>query len=352
MNKKIMSGVCIMCMLANTTIYANTCKMKFTADENVGNKAVAIIFDADNKFIGGEVCDIEKNKDNYFAILKENYGNDKKVKLYFPNQRLFIGDLIKEEEKEMAENKDNNINPAYPTQIDSATAFMMVKEVNTVSENDDIKIELNTLFRGSEYKFTVDSDIEISSASDANAGLKNAPVSKLRAGDIVFCSTTLSGKLRSVELIFRPTKNDIIKDVIDYGTNFEKLYSVNNTVTERSVPISVFGVNNSQKQQYAFGLIKDVYSNGFELCNKIGQARQDINIDITNDTIVYVYDKEKKNGNIRIGDITDILKTGFNTNALDEQENVVDWEDSFEHNYALVRMNKGTAMEVAVYLNY
>ena len=334
---------------------ADTYKFEYSGEETNG---LAVIFDDNYKLSEVKSC-VLNVKDNT-ASAEISADGAKNVWVFLPKSMQMIKEFITDSGDDTKDDikgdttEDDKLNPAYPTAMDSATAFMMVKEINSVSVDDETKTSLKVLFRGEERELLVDEDMTIDSAPIANSALKHDSVSALKAGDIIYCTTNLSGKLRTVELIFRPLSGDIITDTADYGVNFERLYSADGQrVSVRNpIPIGVFGGNNSKERQYAFGAVKEIGTTYFTLCNKAGRTSQDINVDITSDTIVYVYDKSKKNGNIHIGDISDIIGCGFDTDAKDDADNVTDWSKTFERHYALVKMAKGTATEIALYLNY
>lgn len=351
MLKRIFFAAMTVMMMTAVFVHADSYKVRFNYCTGVSDEAIAVIFDESNKlsdiqpckvYTSGGVCTVELS-----GAEAEN------VRLIFPFTKTVIRDFIKETNSNDTNPDDKYSCAAYPTELDAATAYMMVKDVSSAAVGDELKTKLDVLFKGEERELFVDEDIKIYSAPVINDALCGEPVSALKPGDIIFCGTNLSGKLRTLELIYRPAARDIVTDTADFGRNFELLYTLGDKVTKANgTPFGIFGGNNNRKRQYAFGLIKDVYSDSFTICNKEGLAAQDIDVDFTPDTIVYVYDKAKKNGNVHIGDISDIIKSGFGRDAMDDLDNIVDWSNDFEHHYALVRMSEGTAMEIALYLNY
>lgn len=343
-------------VLAATCMSVSAAEWKFNGFDGVGEEAAALIYNKDGKLEKVEMCKVKITDGICTADIAET--EDKQVMLFFSSAKKMIKDFLPKEEKNNADedNKQEETNTkksAYPTGLDEATAFMMVKEVNVTSVNDEIKTKMTVLFRGEECEIIADEDMTLFAASDANSALEGEPLSVLKPGDIIYCSSNLSGKLRTAELVYRPTSADIVTDTADYGNNFEKLYAIGSKVTKASPSaVGVFGGNNSADRTYMFGLIRETGASYMTLCNKSGFAAKNTDIDITEDTIVYVYDKTKKNGDVHIGDISDIAASGFGSDAEDADGNIVDWSKDFEHNYALVRMTDGTAMEIALYLNY
>lgn len=324
---------------------ANAQTLKFAYESGVSEIAAAVIYNENKELEALQICNVEI-KDGICTAELDNIEN-KTVRLFFPESKKVISEFIAE-----TPNKEDK-NSAYPTEYDAVTAYMMVKDAGKSADGDEIKTKLTVFCRGEERELLLDEDMTLYSAPEANSELTDTPVSGLKPGDIIYCATNLSGKVRTVELIYRPVTDDIMKSGEDYGNNFEKLYTTGGKVTKASrATAAVFGAGNGGERTYAFGLIRDLGAGYMTLSNKGGLSRQNIDIDITPDTIVYVYDKSKKNGAVRIGDISDITKSGFDAEAIDNNDNVIDWSKDFEHNYALVRMSKGTAMEIALYLNY
>lgn len=358
MQKRMIAVLAAMLAMSGVRVSAQSYKFVCEAEEN---EAVAIFEDENNMVFDVRRCTIEvKDK---IACTEDMEISAAKVSFVLPKSRTLVTELIEEKAEEPTEgedkndgkeNGDNNIHPAYPTAKDMATAFMMVKTAKLVFEDSSTKLRLEVLFRGEEQELTLEEDMTLSSVPIANSQLAGESVFSLKAGDIIYCTTNLSGKLRGVELIFRPTDSDVITSDEYYGRNFEALYTTDgaDVTISNPVPGGIFGGVNSKDRRYAFGAVKEVGQTYLTLCNKAGIEAQNINVDITSDTIVYVYDKSKKSRGIRIGDISDIAATSFDTGAEDDRGNVIDWTKTFERNYALVRMTDGTATEVAVFLNY
>lgn len=343
---------------------AGAYEVSFDYEDGAKGTAFALVYDAEKKLEEVRFCEVSE-KDGICSA--EFWGDeDKTIKLFFPASGKLVSDFTRKEteqgngEEAEPDNKDNKeenkdddkkrFPDVYPTELDAATAYMMVKDVGKSAEGDDIKTKLTVFFRGEEKTLTLDENAELDFASDANYLLEGEPVTQLKPGDIIYCSTNLSGKIRTVELIFRPADYDIITGEIDYGSNFEELYATNGAVTTAyPTPITAFGASTGGKRAYAFGLIRECGAGYVTLCNKNGK---NLDIDISENTIVYAYDSKKKNGSVRIGDISDILPSTFGADAEDDFGNIIDMNDYFEHNYALVRTCDGSATEIAVYLNY
>lgn len=318
-------------------------QLEFAKGDGVLTEGIVAVFNEKNILVDAKKCSIDiKNNICTTEFLTECKDEIKEIRIYFPES----GIIIKNAKEPQAINK-------YPTKLDAETAFMMVKDVTSEVVGEEVKTRLDVFFRGGEQTLYFDEDKTLLASPSTNTELIGAPLTSLKAGDIIYCSTTIiTGKILTVELIYRPCNDDIITDTENFGTNFENLFTYNGYVTSvRPTPVAMYGVDNYLQYQYAFGLIKDKKKNYIELCNKNGVAGEDMIVPISNSTIVYVYDKAQRN-KVYIGTVADIQKSEIYSFDLDSDENVISWSEDAAHNYALVRMAEGSALEMAIYLNY
>lgn len=366
-------------LLLTSSANAKVFEFPFQGDENLSG--IAAIYDENNVLTGVQSCSITSlgNGNAQISVNAENFGN---IKFYIPSSNTLISELTEADERAEENPKDDTVvsddkkddtivsgdskkddisggesstkkyPAAYPSELDAVTAFMVVKEAGTAVIDDELKNVLSVYFRGSEYELVLDEDKTIESASDAYPELSGASLSSLTEGDVIYASSSLGKSIRSIELICRAPQEDIVTSPEDYGTGFEKLYSRAGKVTSRyPSPISVFGAENREERQYAFGVIKDKQEKSITLCNQSGYAKDDIKIKISPDTIVYVYDNSARKSKLSIEDISYIEKSEFDKSLMDGG-NITAWSDEQIHNYALVRMTEGHAMEIVLYLNY
>ena len=354
---------------------ANTYYAEFETAEGIESIGMAAGYDENNRLVAASPCDIvigdEVCSTEFSMDLAEG-----SIRIYIPETGTIIKDFITlENPGENPENPgeepgteepgtddpgtqepdipDSDAVSRYPTALDAATAFMVVKDVETTVEDTDIKTVLNVYFRGEEIELVLDDDLVIDSASLMYADLAGEPLTSLSEGDVIYCSANMSGKILSVELICRAPQDDIIMQEEDYGVNFEDIYSLGSVVTEENpVPISVYGAANDNGYRYAFGVVKEKQNGYMVLCNKAGLAENDIEIELTDDTVVYVYDNDENRDKLYIGTTVDIIESEFDGESLDEEGNVIEWNDELSHNYVLVRTSDGVALDVVVYLNY
>lgn len=334
--------------------------VKFEYTDGLTGACAAAAYDSNNRLFEVSLCEAiigDKVCSAQFSMEHDN----KDIRIYFPETGTVIKEFLTFEngfnKPNIPEKKpeDNNTDAAskYPTALDAATAFMVVKDAGVSAEGTDVKTVLKVFFRGEETELVFDEDMTISSAPPINDDLIGEPVSALKEGDVIYCSTNMSGKILTAELICRPPESDIIMQETGAGINFGDIFSGEGFVTSaRPTPIAVYGGDNSGRQQYAFGLIKEKGSGYMALCNKSGIADRDIEIELSDETVVYVYDNEKRKDRAYIGSAADIYKSEFDKASLDDEDNVIEWNGDLLHNYALVRMANGVALDIVVYLNY
>lgn len=350
---------------------AMPCYLEFEKADGIKNTGIVAGFDENGILLAATKCDIIIGND--FCNTEFELNNTDiidSVRIYFPETGIKIKDFIKyeipsvisetpetepeiqkpEPDAEITGNENNTAISRYPTEYDAATAFMMVKSVETVADEEAIATKLTVLFRGEETTVTIPEEIVLSAAPYINYELINAPASELKPGDVIYCSTNMSGKIRTIELIFRPQKKDIVSQDINYGNNFELLFSDGNAVTNANpVPIAVYG-GKIYNRQYAFGVIREKKNGYMELVNKSGIADNNIFINITDNTAVYVYNGTRRNNKVSLGTVAEIEKTWISSEYIDDDFNVTGWDSEYK-NYALVRMSDGVALDVAVFYN-
>ncbi len=369
MFKKFLVVIFVLCF--STFVEAeekkDTYYLEFEKIEGINQKGAVAGFDENNVLISADICEISEGEESY-STSAELLDKTKSIRIYFPKTQAMVKNFIKAEKGEIATpeeeptpvpTKEPVATPTpqealsrYPTKLDEATAFMMVNDVTTIVVDDEIKTLLKVFYRGEETEIYVDENMEISSAPDINSDMAGKSVSALATGDIIYCSTNTAGKLRTVELIYRPIEEEIVFADEDFGKNFEKLFAIDGQVTKaRPVSVAAYGSDTYKKQEYAFGVIKDRKIASFMmLCNKKGLSEEDIVIDLSEDTVVYVYDAAKRN-KVYIGGAGDIEKSYFDAQTLDLDENVISWSEENVYTYALVRMAEGQALDVVVFLN-
>lgn len=337
----------LLLMLTALPMTAHAEKLWFEPFDGIGDKAIVAEFDENNLLVGAAFSEV-KTEDELCYIETEA----KNVRVCFPMSQVIIKEFTEKSDvavtPEKEPEKESEKTLRYPSARDEAEAYMYVSSVDTVVEGTEIMTKLGLYYQGEETEVLFSEDEVIESTSLANIALYGAPLSSLKEGDVIYCASDLSGDIYSVELIYRPLENDIVKSAEDFGTNFEGLFAMGSAVTERNPSgVAVFGTKNRLERQYAFGLIKDKNNTFMTLCNKLGQ---EMDITIKHDTVVYVYDMSKRKSKSYIGSVLDIEKSAIT--GVDTQGNILNWDGDNIHNYALVRMSKGMALDITLYLNY
>ena len=152
---------------------ADTYKFEYSGEETNG---LAVIFDDNYKLSEVKSC-VLNVKDNT-ASAEISADGAKNVWVFLPRTMQMIKEFITDSGDDTKDDtkgdttEDDKLNPAYPTAMDSATAFMMVKEINSVSVDDETKTSLKVLFRGEERELLVDEDMTIEFCTDCKFRIK------------------------------------------------------------------------------------------------------------------------------------------------------------------------------------
>lgn len=239
----------------------------------------------------------------------------------------------------------------YEKEVDGIYAPALVKEIETRTNSNNEDIYAVTLFyHGKEMTIEIESDLTISTAPDAYSYMKGQSMDSLEKGDVICMTANIAGDtIRTVDFIFRPTEEDIVTGDVDYGTSFEKLFASGGMVANKWSVID-YGVNpSSDRYQYAFGVIGRMSGTTLTLLNKGGVTDDALEIDVDGRANVYTCDVDGKEYAVEIGDVSDITGTIANSQF---NKDVIELNDDYSYNYALVRMVDGTATDIVVYNNY
>ena len=243
--------------------------------------------------------------------------------------------------------------PAYESEKSAVEAIAVVESVGVTADADENKNEIKALYRGAEISFVMDQEINISSAPTEHAYMTGADVMSLKKGDVIMITCRVSGGIKRVDLIARPPVNDVITDADTFGTSFENLFSTNGAVAARGDwSVLQYGKKVPSKgTYYAFGLIRDKSKNTIELMNAGGLENDALYLDLSENVIVYTCDVENKT-ELSIGGAGNIVRSEIVKSDLDDDDNVISWEEGRNYNYALVRVVDGTVPEMVVYTGY
>lgn len=248
--------------------------------------------------------------------------------------------------------EDTSLPTVYETAKDAISAFAIVTDKSQILQNDDTVWKIDVLYQAKTRELYVSDDITITSAPDAYADLAWESASSLKKGDVINITASTTGKIKGINLIMRLDGYDIINDDMDYGYDFEYLYSSGGVVKwgNESYPIHRFGKDTSGRVQYQFGLIHVKRNLYYTITNKAGKQNEIIDIGILPDTIVYVCDVGRKY-EITLGNTSDITASLIPSDSFDDEGNIISWSDEGEYSYALSRTIDGFAAEVVVFTN-
>ena len=141
-------------------------------------------------------------------------------------------------------------------------------------------------------------------------------------------------------------------DEIDYGYNFESLFSENGTVSwgYSKFPINKFGKYSNDDVQYQFGVIYDKRGMFYTISNKAGKYEEMTDIIVMPETIVYICDFGRR-FNVEIGTVEDIRHSYINAADMDSERNVINWNEDTDYAYALSRTVDGVATDIVLFYN-
>lgn len=236
----------------------------------------------------------------------------------------------------------------YKKAVDSIYAPALVKEVmRSTNADGETNTSLTVYYQGKEVVVPVEDEITISSAPSICADMKGQTAASLEAGDVIYMAANPSGtKIKTLDLIMRPTYEDIVTSDEDYGSDFETVFTSGNKVADKW-QYENFGDRLSKaKYSYAFGIIAKKTSDTLTLMNK---RRRSLYIDLHPNAYVYSCDVSSRDYVFDQGGIYDI-ETSIPASAFNRDGFALD--DSYSYNYALVRLVDGTATDIVVFNNY
>lgn len=261
-----------------------------------------------------------------------------------------------EESEETGENEviEETGKPEFPEvyeiEKDANRAVMIVKSVSGAYVNEENVCELKVLFHGEELVYHIAEETALEAVPEAYADLKGENVYSLKKGDIVKINTQFSGKIKSVDLIFRPTADNPIFEEDDFGKGFLKLFSYNGIVAGEASYKAVSAENQTSLKgySYAFGIICDYNAFELTLSDKDGSI---ITIDVNPKAICYEVDREERfEPNTAV--LSAVRRGSAARNAVDDEDNFTGWSEKEGYNYAFVRMIDGEATEIVLYQSY
>ena len=141
-------------------------------------------------------------------------------------------------------------------------------------------------------------------------------------------------------------------DEIDYGYNFESLFSQNGGVYWGGTrfPVNRFGKYSNDDVQYQFGVIADRRGMFYTISNKAGIYEEMTDIIVMPETIVYICDFGRR-FSIEKGTVEDIRHSYISSADMDSERNIINWSEDTDYSYALSRTIDGVATDVVLFYN-
>lgn len=250
----------------------------------------------------------------------------------------------------------NEFPAVYEKAVNAVYAFSVIDEVADEAYGSEQGYRVDYYFQGTKHSDWLDNDIEIVSAPDNDSSLVGGKLTQLKRGDVVYFNRSMNGEIKKIGVIYRTQSKDIINNTEDFGTNFEKLFSVQGKAVAGYSPWGVlqYGQKSTHNgTQYAFGLVAKRENTMLYLLNKEGDPKNSLMLQMANNAIVYECDMSLKSG-IELGTplsiSSSISKMQWN-NAVGETNGKITFDES-GYNYALARIVDGTVLELILYTNY
>lgn len=239
----------------------------------------------------------------------------------------------------------------YEKAADGVYAPALVTNIVQSANTDDEEVyTLTVYYQGHEVTVDIEEDLAISTAPAEYAEIKGQTAGALKKGDVICMTANIAGtRIKELDFITRPVREDIVTNNTNYGADFEDLFAANGKVAGKwNYQKYGSGVTND-KYSFAYGLVADVNANTLTLLNKSGVTDDALEIDLAGNAYVYSCDVSAKDYDFELGGIYDI-ETTIPSSEL--REDKVELDDSYSYNYALVRLVEGTATDIVLFNNY
>lgn len=284
------------------------------------------------------------------TIISNNSLNFKDISVSLPHIEGEFCFSIRNSHKDDGYNPNNYPKETYEGALDAYYAFSMIESVSQTVKSSETGFTVRFANQGKIKEEFIAEDVKIISTSDSTDSLFDSNASVLKRGDIVYFDRKLDGKIKSISLIMRPPSQDIITAPVNYGANFELLFSDNNYVGSFN-QWNVLAYGNTPQTgkgvtQYAFGLSAFKLQNTLYLLNKSGNLSSALEIFMNKNASVYICDLNSRRG-IEVGDISSIYSALSNKQFYDG--GTVSFNEA-SYSYALVRLVNGIAVDIAYYI--
>lgn len=358
MKKRLLSLALAAVTALGTAAFAESAAIK-----DMGNdRAVLMCYD-DGRLVYSSLLKSENGAFN--TDIPDEY-NDTDKKIYYVGSNT-IADFDDAEKATPEETAEPSVSPSpeasakptaapeanktpYEKAADGVFASALVTDVARSINGDGEEItSLTVYYQGNEVVLPVEDDVKISTAPKAHADLRGQTAESLKKGDVICTSANIAGtRIKTLDLIMRPTKEDIVTSNSDYGDNFEDLF-VSGSLVANKWQYEKYGSKLSDaKYSYAFGIVGTANDRVLTLLNNSGGRYRAMEIDLDENTYVYSCDTSGKDYDFYLGGIYDI-ETTLPSSLLRDR---IALDDSYSYNYALVRMVEGTTTDIVTFNNY
>lgn len=239
----------------------------------------------------------------------------------------------------------------YEKAVDMIYAPAIITKDVAVADNGGEKVYLlEAFFQGKEVSISVEEDLKISSAPEAYSYVAGETAGSLKKGDVICMSANITGtRVKTIDLLIRPTQEDIVTSDTDYGANFEKLFTSGGTVAGQWQYVRYGTHPDKSRYQYAFGVVAEMSNNSLTLLNKSTDPDDAIDIDVSPKAYVYSCDVSSREYEFDLGGAHGIT-TSLPKSVLKEDEIVLN--DDYSYNYAFVRIVDDVATDIVLFNNY
>lgn len=215
---------------------------------------------------------------------------------------------------------------AYERVLDAANAPAVIMDsAKTVVDGETYNV-LTMLYQGNTVTTNVRDWVEIKSAPDAASHLIGKNADSLKEGDVIHFTTDMQGRIKSIEFIYRPE----FKDYIGSGASFDSVCGRDGYST------------------FKFGVPVDKTRGSITIADENGKISE---VDVNDKAFVYRVSDGKRSGKVTLEGTgtSSVEKVYINKDNLDDEGNVISWEDNDEYSYVLVRTANGAATEIIIF---
>lgn len=213
----------------------------------------------------------------------------------------------------------------YEKALDAIHAPAIVEDVSAAIVDDEEYYAVRMLYQGEKLTVNIRNSVEITSAPQKFLSVCGSGADKLRKGDVIHFVCDLRGRVKNIQLLYRPEFTDYAASGVDFDTLFA----------------------GDGYSDYTFGVAVKTYKAGILVADETGKTAE---LDVSPKAFVYGI------SSVRNGDVSDVIGTGVSAvnptyvdkSNFNDSDNVISWSDVSDKVYVLVRRVRGEAMEIVV----